>query len=445
MNTIKSGRDQFQSLSAFRASIFHCLSDPGEQLSTAGATEYFSDGLLLVEGGKVLRVGPYKELKSQIPADLPITDYSGQLIIPGFIDTHVHYPQIDIIASYGEQLLEWLNKYTFPTESKFGDYHYAKQTADFFLDELTRNGTTTALVMPTTHPESVDAFFESAKKRRMRMICGKVLMDRNAPEQLLDTAETGFQQSKALIEKWHNQDRLHYAITPRFAPTSSDEQLAAAGRLAKEYPDTYIHSHVAENKDEIEWVAKLFPWSRSYLDVYDHFGLLRERSVYAHGIHLNAEDRHCMQQSGAALAFCPTSNTFLGSGLFDLAQNRDDNIRVGLATDVGGGTSLSMLQTLSDAYKVQQLAGKQLSPARGLYLATLGGAEALYLEDKLGNFTPGKEADFSVLDYKATPLIERRLKASQSIDETLFALMMLGDDRAVSATYILGEKAHTKR
>jgi guanine deaminase len=428
---------------AVRGSIFHCLRDPGHT-GDPEAVEYFEDGMLLIENGHIVECGPAETVLTQLSEDIPVTDYSGKLIIPGFIDSHIHYPQTDIIASYGTQLLEWLNKYTYPMEARFGDLDYATGVAEFFLDELLRNGTTTAMVMPTVHPESVDAIFSVAQKRNMRVISGKKLMDRHAPDNLLDTPRVAYDDSRALIEKWHKCDRLLYAITPRFAPTSTDKQLSEAGRLAREYPDTYVHSHVAENHEEVAWVAELFPWSRSYLDVYDQFDLLRERSVFAHGIHLNDEDRNRLQQSGAALAFCPTSNTFLGSGLFDLPRNRQCNIRVGLATDVGGGTSFSMLQTLSDAYKVQQLAGNQLPPTQGIYLATLGSAEALYLEDKLGNFLPGKEADFVVLDDHPTALISRRMQETKNIDEKLFVFMMMGDDRAIYASFIMGECAYER-
>lgn len=428
---------------AIRGSIFHCLRDPGPG-GNPEATEYFEDGLLLIENGHVLECGPAKPALAQLSENTPVTDYSGKLILPGFIDSHIHYPQTDIIASYGTQLLEWLNKYTFPAEARFDDLNYAQEAAEFFLDELLRNGTTTALVMPTIHPGSVDALFSAAQQRNMRLISGKVLMDRHAPDNLLDTPEQAFEYSRDLIEKWHKRDRLLYAITPRFAPTSTDAQLIEAGKLAELYPDTYIHSHVAENLEEVAWVGELFPWSRSYLDVYDHFGLLRERTVLAHGIHLDEEDRERLGESGAALAFCPTSNAFLGSGLFDLELNRLHNIRIGLATDVGGGTSFSMLQTLSDAYKIQQLAGRQLAPAQGIYLATLGSAQALYLEQKLGNFLPGKEADFIVLDKQSTPLISRRMQTTGSIEEELFVFMMLGDDRAIYASYIMGERAHLR-
>ncbi len=432
-----------KSLQVFRSSIYHCLRDPGNNNDNA-ATEYFKDGLMIIEQGHISQVGPAEELLKQLPTDTTIKDYTGKLIIPGFIDSHTHYPQTEIIASYGEQLLEWLNKYTFPAEAKFESYEYAQNVAEFFLDESLRNGTTAACVMATIHPASVDAIFAAAQKRNMRLIAGKVLMDRNAPDFLQDTAETGYQQSKELIEKWHKKDRLHYAITPRFAPTSTEAQLTQAGLLAAEYPDTYIHSHVAENKKEVSWVAKLFPWSRSYLDVYDHYGLLRDRSVYAHGIHLNDDDIERLQQTGTALAFCPTSNEFLGSGMFDLDRMKNNNVRVGLATDLGAGTSFSMLQTLNEAYKVQQLIGNTLPASRGIYLATLGSAEALYLDHKIGNFVAGKEADFIVMDYQATPLIKHRIEVANTIEEVLFALMILGDDRAISATHIMGECVYSK-
>lgn len=428
-------------LIAIRGALFHCLGDPGVRADSE-AVEYFDDGLLLIENGHFVEYGPAAPLLRKIPADTPVTDYRGKLILPGFIDSHIHYPQTDIIASHGTQLLEWLNKYTFPTESRFGDPEFASEVATFFIDELLRNGTTTAMVMPTVHTASVDAIFAAAQQRNMRLISGKVLMDRNAPDALLDSPESAYSDSRVLIEKWHGMDRLAYAITPRFAPTSSDAQLAAAGRLASEYPDTYIHSHVAENHEEVAWVSRLFPWSRSYLDVYDHFHLLRQRSVFAHGIHLDDADRIRLADSGASLAFCPTSNAFLGSGLFDLPRNHQHTVRVGLATDVGGGTSFSMLQTLNEAYKIQQLSGHHLPPTQAIYLATLGSAECLYLEDKLGNFLPGKEADFIVLDEQATPLISRRMQSTRDIEEKLFVWMIMGDDRSIHASHIMGQRVY---
>ncbi|RVU82852.1 guanine deaminase [Leucothrix sargassi] len=424
---------------AFRASILHLLGDPGNDLDS-DQVEYWEDGILVVEDGHVKALGPANALLDMLSADCELTEFPNQLIIPGMIDTHVHYPQIDMISAYGEQLLTWLESYTFPTERQFSDEAHASDVAQFFLSELLRNGTTTALVFGTVHSESVDAFFEEAERLDLRMIAGKVLMDRNCPEYLQDTAEQGYQDSKALIEKWHGRGRLSYAVTPRFAPTSTPEQLSKAGQLLSEYPDVYMHTHVAENKQEVEWVASLFPESRSYLDVYKQHELLRPRSVLAHCIHLDDADKRCMSSTGSAAAFCPSSNLFLGSGLFDLADFKDKDVRVGMGSDVGAGTTLNMLRNSSDAYKVSQLKGDKLSAYQALYLATLSGAKALYLDDKIGNFEQGKEADFVVLNYDSTPLIKRRLQQATNLHEKLFALMMLGDDRSVSATYIKGAK-----
>ena len=353
----------------------------------------------------------------------------------------MHFSQVDIIASYGEQLLDWLNRYAFPAEAKFGDSNYADEVAGFFTDELLRNGTTTALVFPTVHEESVDSIFAAANKRNMRLLSGKILMDQHCPESVRDDPESAYETSRRLLEKWHGKGRLGYALTPRFAVTSSEAQLKVVGRLAAEFPDVHIHTHLAENHEEVDLVAEQFPWSRSYLDVYDHFGLVRERSVFAHCLHLDDQDRERMANSGSAVAFCPTSNLFLGSGLFDLRSARDKGIRVGLATDVGGGTSLNMLRTMSEAYKVLHLESQSLPGFRALYLATLGAAEALYLDDKIGNFAVGKEADFVVLNYAGAQITSRRLAKAEDIAEKLFALIMLGDDRNISATHVMGQKA----
>jgi guanine deaminase len=425
-------------LAAFRAPLLHFLADPGND-GAAGSFEFFDDGLLIVEHGKVQSAGPAPDLLPRLPAGTRIDDYSGHLIIPGFVDTHVHYSQTDVIASAGHDLLHWLEHYTFPEERKFAEAAHAAEVAEFFLGELMRNGTTTALVFGTVHKQSVEVFFEAAARRNLRMVAGKVLMDRNCPEYLRDTPDSGYRESAELLEKWSHQARLGYAITPRFAVTSSDEQLKLAGQLAREHPDAHIHSHLAENVDEVAWVKKLFPWSRSYLDVYDRYGLLRERAVYAHCIHLDDGDRRRMAETGAAASFCPSSNLFLGSGLFDLASADRAGFKVGMGTDVGGGTSFSMLRTLADAYKVSQMGGNTLPPLRAFYLATLGGSKALGLADAIGNFESGKEADFIVLNCKATPLIERRLAAAATLDEKLFALMTLGDDRAILQTSILGQ------
>jgi len=418
----------------------HCLADPGDR-SDDSAVEFFDDGLLVVEDGRVIDVGDAETLLPQYKETASVTDYSGKIIVPGFIDCHVHFPQLDIIASYGEQLLDWLNRYAYPAEEKFADLAYAREIAGVFLDELLKNGTTTALVFGTVHAHSADAILEAAQARGMRLVAGKVLMDINCPPELQDTPESAYADSKALIERWHGKDRLGYAITPRFAITSSEAQLAAAGRLAAEYPDVWIHTHLAENKAECEQISKQFPNCRSYLDVYDQFDLLRERSVFAHCLHLDDEDRQCLGEKGGAAAFCPTSNLFLGSGLFDLAAMRDANVRVGLGSDVGGGTSLSMLRTASEAYKVLHLQDQTLPPSRALYLATLGAAEALYLDDKIGNFENGKEADFVVLDPAGSTISERRTRVATSLEEALFAITMLGDDRNVAATFVAGTES----
>ncbi|WP_440995709.1 guanine deaminase [Arhodomonas sp. SL1] len=428
---------------AFRGCIVYCRHDPGEG-NDPEALEVHEDGVLVVADGRVEAEGPAAQLLPTLGPETEISDQRGRLIIPGMVDCHIHFAQTDIIASYGEQLLTWLERYTFPVEGRFGDAELASETAEFFLDELLRNGTTSALVLGTVHAVSAEAVLDAAHRRGMRLSAGKVLMDRNAPDYLRDTAETGYRDSRALIERWHGVDRLAYAITPRFAPTSSDEQLRRVGELARAYPDTYVHTHVAENPAEVAWVSELFPWSRSYLDVYDRFGMLRERSVYAHCIHLDDGDRRRMAETGAVMGFCPTSNLFLGSGLFDYAAARDAGVGVGLATDVGGGTSFSMLRTAAEAYKVAQLQGTSLSAARLLYLVTLAGAEALSVADRIGGFRPGREADLVVLDPAATPLLARRSAAAGDITERLFALLTLGDDRCIAETWVAGRCLHRR-
>ncbi len=424
---------------ALRAAVFHCLADPGEG-DSAAAWEYFADGTLVVDGGHILELGATAALAGQL-GDMPVEDLRGKLIVPGLIDCHVHLPQLDIIASYGERLLDWLNRYAYPAEMQFADSEFARRAADFFLDELLASGTTTAAVFATVHPHSADVLFEAAAARQMRLIAGKVLMDRNCPLELRDDPESAYADSLALIEKWHGKERLGYAITPRFALTSSEAQLAAAGRLARERPDVWVHTHLAENADEIIAVNKQFSWSNSYFDVYDHFGLVRERSIFAHCLHLDDTDRERMSELGGACAFCPTSNLFLGSGLFDLAAMADAMVRVGLASDVGGGTSLSMLRTMGEAYKVLQLERQKLPASRALYLATLGAARALYLDEHIGNLAPGKEADFLVLNPGGTKISARRWATAADISEKLFGLLNLGDDRHVERTYVYGRRA----
>lgn len=403
---------------------------------SAQTHEYIPSGALVISDGKVLTCGDKTTLLQQYP-EADITDHGERLIMPGMIDTHVHYPQLDVIASYGEQLLDWLNNYTFPAEEAFKDPEVGRTTAQFFLNELLGNGTTTAMVYGTVHPQSVDAFFEQSSALNTRMLCGKVMMDRNAPEYLCDTAESSLTDSQALIDRWHNKGRQLYVVTPRFAITSTPEQLTAAGQLLSDNPDVYLQTHLAENKAEIAFVEELYPERDSYLDVYAHYGLLGPRSTFGHCVHLNDVELKIMSDTGSRIAFCPTSNLFLGSGLFRL-HHQPSPVRVSIASDVGGGTSLSMLQTLNEAYKICQLNGTSLSPLEAFYRVTLGNAESLLLDDRIGNFTPGKEADFIVLNPAGTPLMERRSNKCKTLEELLFCLMMMGDDRAIASTYVMG-------
>ena len=430
-------------IKAWRSAILHCTANPTE-VGTEQAFEYFEDGLLVVKDGIIQALGNAEDQIALLDSTIEVEHHPDALIVPGFIDTHIHYPQSDMIASYGEQLLDWLNNYTFPEESKFVDKQYASDVAERFIAELLRNGTTTALVFGTVHKQSVDAFFEAALPLNLRMICGKVMMDRHAPDYLTDTPETAYKDSKELIERWHNHGRLHYAVTPRFAPTSTSEQLSAAGKLLSEYDDLYMHTHLSENRQECSWVQELFPDSKNYLEVYDQHQLLSERSVFAHGIHLCDQEYNRLSETGSAIAFCPTSNLFLGSGLFNLEKAELHKVNVGMGTDVGGGTSFSMFSTLNEAYKVIQMQGQNLDPIKSFYLATLGGAKALRLDDKVGNLAVGSEADFVILDKQATPLLSKRLERAKDIKDTLFALMILADDRAIQATYAMGQCVHQR-
>lgn len=428
------------SLQAYRASLLHFRADPAFD---DRAALWHEDGLLVVEDGRVKAAGDYAALSKTLPAGMEPHDYRGKVIAPGFIDTHLHYPQTDMIASPAPGLLPWLETYTFPTEGRFADPAHARATAEFFLDELLRCGTTTAVVYCTVHPQSVDAFFEASEARNLRMVAGKVLMDRHCPDFLRDL-EGDLGQSEALIDKWHKRGRALYAITPRFAPTSTDVQLRLTGELAARHPDTFIQTHVSENKDECAWVGELFPQARSYLDVYERFGLMRPRALFGHCIWLDDEDFARMAALGAAASVCPTSNLFLGSGLFDFERADGAKALLSLGTDVGAGTSFSMLQTMNEAYKVARLKGSYLPALRMFYLATLGAARAMRLEDTIGSFAPGLEADFVVLDPKATPLLERRTALCGSLEELLFALALLGDDRTVAATYSAGRQVHVR-
>jgi len=430
------------SRSLHRGKVLHFLNDPQHGLESS--YQYFADGALLIEDGLVVAVDDAEVLLRSLAPETTVHEHENALLTPGFVDTHIHYPQMDIVGAHGEQLLEWLDKYVFPTEAKFADRDYAQQIAKRFLKELLRNGTTTALVFGTVHPQSVDAFFTEAESLNLRMIAGKVMMDRNAPDYLKDTVESSYHDSKALIERWHDRGRLRYAVTPRFAPTSTPEQLQAAGRLLREYPGVYLHTHMSENLNEVAWVEELFPHLDHYLHSYDEAGLLGRRSVFAHCVHLSEVEWQRMAETQSNIAFCPTSNLFLGSGLFPLAKAESCGIHVGLGTDIGAGTSFSVLETMDEAYKIQQLQGQSLSPFKSFYLATLGGARSLDLESKIGNFKPGKEADFLVLDLAATPLLEQRLQHCADLFETLFVLATLGDDRCIRESWIMGECRHRR-
>jgi len=418
---------------AYRGELLSVPDDPAK----GGRVRHHLDGLLVVEDGLVVGFGDHADLAGRF-ADVPVERIAG-LIVPGLIDCHVHYPQTDRIAAHGEQLLEWLDRHIFPAEAAFADRAHADRVAAFFLDELLRNGTTTALVFATVHPASVDALFEAALARNMRIVSGKVLMD-GGPEMLRDDVASGRADSEALIARWRGRGRLGYAVTPRFALTSSDEQLASAGALIAAHPDVLMHTHLAENVGECAAVRARFPAARDYLDVYDRFGLVGPRSVFAHCIHMDDPAIARMAAAGAGIAFCPSSNFFLGSGLFDLARAGACGVKTGIGTDVGAGTSLSILSTLGEAYKVCQLRGTSLDPFRALYLATAGGAKVLGLEDRVGGLQPGQEADFIVLDTQATPLLARRM-AGASLHDRLFGLQVLGDDRAVARTYVAGALA----
>ena len=429
-------------LKVYRGELLHFLADPAK-VALQESYQHIEDGLLIIKDGLVEQVGEASELLPLLDDGIEVIHYENGLMMPGFIDTHVHYPQTEMIASYGEQLLEWLQNYTFPFERQFSDLEHGKKVAEFFLTQLLDAGTTTALVFGTVHKESVEAFFTIAQQKKLRMICGKVLMDQNCPDYLSDTAQSGYEDSKALIEKWHKTDRLQYAITPRFAPTCSTEQLNKAGQLLAENPSVYLHTHISENTNEIAWVSELFPDSKGYLDVYDQSNLLGRRSVFAHGVHLHDHECKRLGETESSIAFCPSSNLFLGSGLFNLKQAQKYDVNVGYGTDIGAGTTFSMLSTLNEGYKTQQLRAEKLSPFQSFYLATLGGARALDLEGTIGNFTKGAEADFIFLDYHATPLMDRRMHHCKDLSEKLFTLSMLGDERHVKATHIMGERVQT--
>jgi guanine deaminase len=426
-------------VSAIRGTLISCRDDP---FLTDPASAFVSetDGLVICRGGFIVATGPYDTVKDELPPGTKVTHYPGCLISPGFIDAHVHYAQTPIIGAHAEGLLDWLGKYTYPAEQELADETVAAQWAALFCDELVRNGTTSAAVFCTVHEHSVDALFKEAERRNMRLVAGKVLMDRNAPQVLCDSAKSGYDQSKALIGRWHGRGRCLYAITPRFAATSTPEQLEMAGALWNEHPGVFVQTHIAESRDEIAWVEQLYPDHRGYLDIYDHYRLIGRGALLAHGIHLGETDLYRCHTSGTALVHCPSSNLFLGSGLFRLrnAKHVQRPVHVGLGTDIGAGTSFSLLATMGEAYKVAHLARAGISTIEAFFLATLGGARALGLDDRIGMLQAGHEADLVVLDPQATPLLAARSRRCGSARELLAVLMTLGDPRAVRATYLAG-------
>ncbi len=428
---------------AIRGRLLTFTAEPAG-LGDARSYRYLPDGMLRMEDGRIAAVGPADEVAPTLPPGTPVEHHPDALVMPGFIDPHIHFPQTQVIASYGAQLLDWLEKYTFIEEQKYADPAHAAANARFFLDELLRNGTTTAAVYCSVHPQSADAFFAESERRGTAMIAGKVMMDRNAPEALRDTAQSGYNDSKALIAKWHGRGRQLYAITPRFAVTSTDEQLEAAGTLLREHPDCYMQTHLSENLAEIATVRAQFPQARHYTDVYDRHGLLGPRSLFGHCIHLEEDEVQRLAGTSSVAVFCPTSNLFIGSGLFDMARLKGHvpPVRVALATDVGGGTSYSMLRTAAEAYKVLQLQGQNLPALTAFHTMTRGNAEALGLRGSIGSLEPGCWADLVVLDARSTPAMAHRMETVRGdLEEELFVLMTLGDDRAVKATYVQGKRA----
>lgn len=400
------------------------------------AYTYVEDGAVRMRDGMIVASGSFTDITAD---GAKIIDHRPHLLMAGFIDAHIHFPQVQIIASWGSQLLDWLNGYTFPAEAEYANAQHARAMAGQFCSMLTDHGTTTAVAFCSVHKASAEALFAEASDRNMRMIAGKTMMDRNAPESVLDTPQTGYDDSKALIDQWHGHGRASYAITPRFAITSSPEQMEMAGTLVAEHPECYVQTHLSENHDEIVYTAELFPDARDYLDVYEGYGLLGPKTLLGHAIHLKAREVDALAASGAHPVFCPTSNLFLGSGLFDDAGLRARGISNGIATDIGAGTSYSMLQTLNEGYKVLQLQGQALQALRAFHWITRGNAEVLDMVDKIGTLNAGTEADIVVLDTRATPAMDLRMARAETLVEELFALQMMGDDRAIAQTYVAGQ------
>lgn len=409
--------------------------DAGEHL------RFFDDGLLVVENGLVKACGDYNEILKTFGPGLEITDYGRSFIFPGFIDAHVHSVQTKALASYGKELLEWLENYIFPNERHFSDEAYADKHTTFFIRQLLKNGTTTAFVYPAIFDVSVEAVFKTASKFNMRLITGKTWMDRHAPDFLMEDARKSYESSKSLIEKWHQKQRLHYAVTPRYAVTSSPGSLELAAGLLNQYDNLYVQTHISENKKEVALVNHVYPANHHYLDVYDSYGLLTEKTLLGHGIYLNDDELKRIAEAGASIVHCPSANLFLGSGLFNYLKVLDHRIKLAVGSDVGAGTSFSMLRNLHDAYKISALQGIPIAPAQALYFITLGGARALSLEKHIGNFDPGKEADFVVIDPSKNELLQYRIEDATSPEEILFALIILGDERIVKETFLMGEAA----
>jgi guanine deaminase len=402
------------------------------------AVVHHRQGAVLLRDGKIADVGDAEAL-SQANPEVEKIHYGDSLIMAGFVDAHVHYPQTAMIASWGKRLIDWLNSYTFPEEMKFADPAYAAEISNRYLDLTRANGTTTMCSFCTIHPESVEAFFAEAQRRNQRVVAGKTCMDRNAPEGLRDTAQSAYDDSKALLGKWHGQDRISYAITPRFSPTSTPEQLEAMGALWAEHPDCLMQTHLSEQTDEIDWVKSLFPTARDYLDTYERFGLLGKGGLYGHAIHLEPREKDRLREVDGSLVHCPTSNTFIGSGLFGMAGLIGDGQRIGLATDTGGGSSFSMLRTMAAAYEIGQLRGTPLHPAQLLWLATVGSARSLWMDDRIGNLKAGHEADLVVVDLSSTEAIAQRSSRATDLWESIFPTIMMGDDRAIEAVWIAGQ------
>ena len=424
---------------AIRGDLLDFTADPAWGDTASAAVRFRADHWLLVDGGRIVGI------RAEQPGDgWERHDHSGQLVMPGFVDTHVHSPQIDVIASYGTELLDWLTTHTFPAETRHADEVHAQAAAALFLDALLAHGTTSAVVFPTVHKTSVDALFAAAEQRGMRLVAGKVLMDRNAPADLTDDVASAECDSTELIARWHGRGRLAYAMTVRFAPTSTPAQLAMAGRFCRDDPSLYMQTHLAENRAEVQWVRELFPEARSYLDVYARAGLLHAKSVFAHGIWLDDADRAALAGAGAQIAHSPSSNLFLGSGLFDWRAAEAAGVHVSMASDVGGGTSLSMLRNMADAYKIQALAGERLTAWKALHAATRGAAQALGLGAEIGSLEAGAMADLCVWDWAHGPVASRRAEVARTLHERVFAWMMLGDERNLAAAFVAGRQLHDR-